>query len=121
IVQAAKLPVVDEAGLSLHVFDAATGAELLRFDLLDEHPHYHYINRVGFNDVVAYDATANGPMLGWAIAALRTRLPDMLRVAGADDVAARVDDSQLQPAIERALAHAERALVAHRSRREGRP
>ncbi|HEX7095388.1 MAG TPA: hypothetical protein VF183_05865, partial [Acidimicrobiales bacterium] len=63
IVQAAKLPVVDEVGVSMHVCDAASGAELLRFDVLDEHPHYHYINRHGFNDVVAYDAAANGPML----------------------------------------------------------
>lgn len=121
IVQAAKLPVVDETGLSLHVHEAETGAELLRFDLLDEHPHYHYINRQGFNDVVAYDTAANGPMLDWAVAALRTRLRDMLRVAGADDVAARLDDDRLQAAVDRALACAERAIAAHRPRREGRP
>ena len=32
IVQAAKLPVVDESGVSLHVMDAANGNEVLRFD-----------------------------------------------------------------------------------------
>src|SRR3954467_10140643 len=32
-----------ESGLSVHLFDTATMGERLRFDDLDENPHYHYL------------------------------------------------------------------------------
>jgi hypothetical protein len=112
IVQAAKLPVVDESGVSLHVVDAATGGEVLRFDLLDDHPHYHYIDPRGFNTVIAYDTAASGPMLDWAIEGLRTRLRSMLRMAGAGQLADRVDDAAVQRAMPEVVAIAQRATHA---------
>jgi hypothetical protein len=89
--------------------DAATGAEVLRFDLLHDHPHYHYVSPRGFNTVVAYDAAASGPMLDWALAALEHRLPAMLHVAGAHDLAGRVDDAVLRAAIPHVAEIARRA------------
>jgi hypothetical protein len=41
--------------------------------------------------VWGYDAGSNGPMPQWALAAIRDNLPGLLRSAGADDLAARVE------------------------------
>jgi hypothetical protein len=83
-------------GISLHVFDTATGAEHLRFDCFDQEPHYHYItparaDREVTNCVVPIDEVALGPALPWALAAIRDRLAPMLRQAGAGDLAAAID------------------------------
>jgi hypothetical protein len=85
---------------------------VLRFDILDEHPHYHYIDGRGFNTVVAYDSAASGPMFDWAIAALRLRLPAMLRVAGADALAERVDENLVRRAMIEVVAIARAAITA---------
>src|ERR1700712_826036 len=57
-------------GLSLHVV-GSDGHEYLRFDLFDNPPHYHYnhpvVDGVHTNNVIDYDASANGPMLDWAL------------------------------------------------------
>lgn len=86
-------------GLSLHVV-GSDGHEYLRFDLFDNPPHYHYNHPVpkgsttGFiNNVIEYDADANGPMLDWALASLRERLPAMLRQAGGAAIAEAVDEA----------------------------
>lgn len=83
-------------GLSLHVF-GSDGHEYLRFDLFDEPPHYHYnhpvIAGVHTNNVIDYDASANGPMLDWALGSLRERLPEMLRQAGGESIADAVDEA----------------------------
>jgi hypothetical protein len=95
-------------GLSLHVFGVADGHEYLRFDLFDNPPHYHYNHPAGgggtvggiVNNVVDYDAVAGGPMLPWALERLRTRLPEMLRAAGGDTVAAELDPTSVAAAVD---------------------
>ena len=89
-----------ESGLSIHVFDAATRTERLRFDDLDADPHYHYLDPGRTNQLVVYDRAANGDMMAWAIGAIRANLRSMLVAAGATDLAAEVDDGRLGPALD---------------------
>lgn len=83
---------VVERGASLHVFGADRAQEYLRFDCFEGHPHYHYIhNDLQHNSVWGYDDIANGSMREWAVRTVRTNLPQMLRRAGEDELAARVE------------------------------
>lgn len=98
-------------GPSIHVFNAARTEEYLRFDLFGKVLHYHYIlNDLQHNILWGYDPTASGPMLAWTIAALRDRLPSMLRHAHAPALAAEVEESgwdrSVLAAIETAAAEA---------------
>ncbi|MFM5906199.1 MAG: hypothetical protein ACKOPO_01200 [Novosphingobium sp.] len=79
-------------GPSIHVFDAARRDEYLRFDVFGKVLHYHYIhNDVQHNTLWGYDPDVNGPMIPWACAALRDRLPALLRRAGATMLADEVE------------------------------
>jgi hypothetical protein len=84
-----------DSGVSIHVCGTDDGHEYLRFDVFEDEPHYHYVHRRDDgeieNQVIDYDATANGDMLPWAIERLRTRLPEMLAMAGGARVAAQLD------------------------------
>ncbi len=81
-----------ERGASVHVLDGASGEEWLRFDCFDKGPHYHYILQALQHNVVwGYDASANGPMFTWTLNSLRNNLPSMLRQAGADALAAKLE------------------------------
>jgi hypothetical protein len=83
---------VQEDGLALHVFATDDGHEHLRFDCFDDAPHYHYLTPSEPRNVVEeYDSAANGPIIDWALRAIRDRLPAMLERAGAPDLAARVE------------------------------
>src|SRR5262249_2815157 len=100
---------VGEIGASIHIFNADRSEEWLRFDCFDRGPHYHYIlPREGHNIVSGYDVAASGPMLPWAINAIRTRLPAMLRKAGAEALAAEVEQQGVDGAV---LAQVEAAMV----------
>jgi hypothetical protein len=46
-----------------------------------------------------YDPYSCGDMFEWAVGCLRTRLPEMLRYAGADALAESVDDRALEAVI----------------------
>lgn len=100
-------------GPSIHVFSADRKKEFLRFDLFGSVLHYHYVlDDLQHNIVWGYDEVANGPMLDWVIATLRTRLPAMLRKAGAPDLAAKIErdgwDTSVLTAVEQAARDAER-------------
>lgn len=85
---------VVERGASLHVFGADRAQEYLRFDCFELHPHYHYIhNDLQHNSVWGYDDVANGPMHEWTVRTVRAHLPELLRRAGADELASRVETS----------------------------
>jgi hypothetical protein len=100
---------VGEIGASIHVFNADRSEEWLRFDCFDRGPHYHYVLAPeGHNIVWGYDVAANGPMLPWAINAIRTRLPAMLRKAGAEALAAEVERQGVDAAV---LAEVEAAMI----------
>ncbi|HEY2300311.1 MAG TPA: hypothetical protein VGH66_00380 [Acidimicrobiales bacterium] len=93
--------VVEEDGVALHVFDQAAGQELLRFDCFDDAPHYHLLApQDSRNIVIEHDAATLGPLLDWALAQLGTRLPALLREAGAGAVADRVDGAIVASALE---------------------
>jgi hypothetical protein len=91
-------PIVQDEGLTLHVCDAADGAEYLRFDLFADNPHYHYIHPGDHHVVVPYDRAACGDVRAWAVACLRTRLRPMLELAGATSLAARLCDGDIDAA-----------------------
>src|SRR3974390_3023579 len=61
-------------GPSIHVFNADRTEEYVRFDVFGEVLHYHFIlNDVNHNILWGYDPDTNGPMIPWAISALRER------------------------------------------------
>src|SRR4051812_5323872 len=96
-------------GPSIHVFNSARDGEYVRFDVFGQVLHYHYIlNDVNHNILWGYDPDLNGPMIPWAIAALRDRLPVMLRRAGALALATEVEqqgwDVSVLPLVEKAAA-----------------
>lgn len=111
-----------DAGVSIHVCDTDDGHEYLRFDILDDDPHYHYIHKTGpgapiVNNVVAYDTVALGDMLTWTLERLRTRLPAMLTEAGAGELATRLDPVRVAAALAEVQALAEHAQAAFRAAR----
>jgi hypothetical protein len=102
---------LDDRGVSLHVFSAGDAPqEYLRFDCFDEDPHYHYISWRGMsNEMIHLDPIADGDPLAWALERIRTRLPQMLARAGAEEVAARLDPSEIERALPRVAEAAYRA------------
>lgn len=98
-------------GPSIHVFNAARSEEYIRFDVFGKVLHYHYIhNAAQHNTLWGFDPDASGPMIPWACAALRDRLPVMLRRAGAEALADEVEamgwDSSVLDAVARAATEA---------------
>lgn len=85
-------PGFADHGVSLHVHDAASGEEHLRFDAFDAEPHYHYILPGVRNTVVVFDTAAHGPMFPWALECLMSRLGSMLRFVGLDTLATSVGE-----------------------------
>lgn len=101
------------SGVSLHVFgnDGTDEREYLRFDCFAEDPHYHYVNWDALtNEVLHLDPVAQGDPLQWALQAISTRLPHLLRRAGADQVAKTVDPARIEAILPRV------AEAAHRAR-----
>ncbi len=118
---------VDEDGLCLHVFGTDDGAEYLRFDCFDDAAHYHLLDpHTPVNVVVEHDVGRHGPLLDWALAALRDRLSELLVEAGAGDLAAAVEPGRVAEALEGVAEEARRMLAAgapvrSRSRLEAAP
>lgn len=107
----AQQDIPNDGGVSLHVCDAATRTEYLRFDMFDDAPHYHYLCHNEYQLNIPYDRNACGPMKDWAFDCIRLRLRAMLTFCGAHDLAAQVDDAALEQALPRVL-----GLVARSSR-----
>jgi hypothetical protein len=102
---------LDDQGVSLHVCGADDQtAEYLRFDSFAE-PHYHYITPGSHNIVVRFDEAADGEFLDWTFDRIGHRLPEMLRRAGADDLASNFDSSVLASALPAVRQEVERALL----------
>ena len=107
-----KLTELDDCGVSLHVHGLADGESLeyLRFDCFQEEPHYHYVGwRAKTNHVLHIDPVADGDPLAWALERLRTRLPQMLTHAGAEDIAAAVDLAAIEAIMPKVTEAAYRA------------
>jgi len=81
-----------DQGVSVHIESVADDHEYLRFDMFDDDPHYHYVNKTeGTNTVIGFDRAANGEMVDWVLAQLPERLDTMLTAAGAPHVADALD------------------------------
>jgi hypothetical protein len=103
-------------GPSIHVFNADRDEEYIRFDVFGKILHYHYIlNDVNHNILCGYDPDVNGPMIPWVMAALRDRLPVMLRRAGAHALAVEVEEQGWHSAV---LADVEKAAAEALAPRE---
>jgi hypothetical protein len=81
-----------DQGVSLQVVSGAAGEEkeLLRFDCFDQNPHYHY-DPEDKNLRYDMDKTTAGNPVGWTLQQLRTRLPEMLKKAGFEEIANKLD------------------------------
>ncbi len=113
---------VEEDGLCLHVFGTADGAEYLRFDCFDEAAHYHLLDpHAPRNVVVEHDVQRQGPLLDWALEALRDRLPGLLEEAGASELAAAVEPERVAAALETVESEARRILAVGAPVRAGSP
>jgi hypothetical protein len=93
---------VNDGGPSVHVIGTVDRHEYLRFDCFRDGPHYHYMVP-GLDGVVVFyfDPVANGAMAKWVVQVLRTRLPEMLSKAGADVLAADVDQERVDAVVDR--------------------
>jgi hypothetical protein len=92
-------------GPTLHVFDTASGREHLRFDAFPGEEHYHYLTPGVQNHWVGFDTTADGEFVDWLLDRVRTKLPELLRFAGADDLAAEVDQHEVNSVLSEVESH----------------
>ena len=95
----ARQQIDEDGGVSLHVCDAATRSEYLRFDMFDASPHYHYLCHDEYQLNIPYDRNACGDMTDWALECIRRRLPDMLAYCGATDLVAQLDPAKIEAAM----------------------
>lgn len=113
---------VEEDGLCLHVFGTADGAEYLRFDCFEEASHYHLLDpHTPTNTVIDHDRAASGPLLEWALAAIGTRLAELLAQAGASALAAAVEPDRVRQALGLVEAECRRMTAAGRPVRVAPP
>ena len=106
----------NDRGVSLHVFGESDGESLeyIRFDCFDEDPHYHYVcwpQRT--NQMIHIDPVAEGDPLDWALQCIRHRLREMLIRAGAEKVAAGVENQHIEAVLPRVAEAAYRARFDH--------
>ncbi len=91
---------VTDNGVSIHVMGTEDGHEYLRFDMFEQGPHYHYIERSGEKQtIIDFDRVALGEMLPWTLHQLRTRLPQMLARAGGADLVAKLDRERIEASL----------------------
>ena len=109
-----------DQGVCIQVVSEVEGkeTELLRFDCFDQDPHYHY-GLEKKNEKFHLDKTTGGNPIGWTLNQLRTRLPEMIKRAGYEDVANRLDSKLVATKLDelesqaRGMAIKERNTVTH--------
>jgi hypothetical protein len=103
------LGALNDGGPSVHVYDATTDDELIRFDCFDQHPHYHYIFPGDHHMNVAFDTAAHGDMLPWVLSRLRSgRLGTMLENTAVPTLGSQIEQGKIDAAVEQieeALSH----------------
>src|SRR2546425_4342059 len=111
-----------DQGVCLQILGTVDGAEreLLRFECLDNHPHYHY-DPANTNVRIMLDPTVTGNPLRWTMTQLRRKLPAMLGHAGYEQIALQIDPSQLMPTLDEVETKAcEMAISKRRTVRHNR-
>jgi hypothetical protein len=100
-----------DQGVCIHVYGndlPGNDKELLRLDCFDLNPHYHYRNAtIKQNIRLELDFTSEGAPIPWALDKIRNRLPIMLVRCGADDIARKVDQRDINAALPKITAWAE--------------
>ena len=112
--------LLSDQGVTIEVLRDAAGTDtpVLRFDCFDHQPHYHYVREDG-EERLLVDRTTAGDPIDWAMAQIRTRLPEMLARAGFEDLAQTIDADALSADIAklgeaaRRLARDNRSTVIH--------
>jgi len=93
---------LEDSGPSIHVFGTDDGLEYLRFDCFVHGPHYHYVHpQQEYQVVNAMDPVAFGDPFEWAVGRLRSRLAEMLRESGGEQLADSLDPAAVDTALER--------------------
>jgi len=90
----------DDGGPALRVLTEIEGRrrELLRFDCFRKNPHYHY-DPSGRDEIHTLDRSDGIDPVSWTVDALKGRLAEMVRHAGYDEVADRIDTEALSSTI----------------------
>jgi hypothetical protein len=99
-----------DKGIAIHIIEKGTDKEFVRFDMFFGDPHYHYLFKTGGTVSIPFDVNAHGDIFVWALGCIQGRLPDMLKYAGADDLALRLNHETLQQAVPEVLRAREWAL-----------
>jgi hypothetical protein len=94
-----------DRGPAVRVYGDVDGrpVQLLRFDCFDHDPHYHYAPD-GKDDHRKLDRREVPDPVAWTLAQLSGNLVSMIRTAGYDSVADRVDQDAVTDAIPRVKA-----------------
>jgi len=89
-----------DGGPSVRVFAEVENkpVQLLRFDCFRKDPHYHY-DPSGKNQMYHLDQTTTPDTVGWTISQLGSRLQAMIRRAGYDAVAEKVDQGAVKAVL----------------------
>jgi hypothetical protein len=87
-------------GPTLHVFDTETGREHLRFDAFPGEEHYHYLTPGVQNHWIGFDSVADGDFISWILDRVTTKLPELLRFAGAEELATQVDPAEVTAVLD---------------------
>ena len=84
----------DDGGPAVRVYGDVDGesVQLLRFDCFRKDPHYHYAPS-GKNDLHHLNKNTVLDPIGWTIEQLGRNLMEMIRTAGYDSVAEKVDSA----------------------------
>lgn len=104
--------LLSDQGVCIHALGDVDGeeVELLRFDCFDHEPHYHY-GPEKRNTRLMLDKTTEGDPLDWTLTQLNERLPEMVRRAGYDELAAGIDMDGLRGTLDETVATAKRMAV----------
>jgi len=120
-----RAEIMDDQGLCVEVRGEVAGedTEILRFDCFDQKPHYHYGPK-NHNIRLYMDKTTAGNPVGWTMNNLRNNLPAMVRKAGYEDLAAKLEAKPISKkkldeveAKARELARTDRRTVHHKFER----
>jgi hypothetical protein len=113
--------IMPDQGLMIQVYGDVNGkdTEILRFDCFDQAPHYHY-GPENYNIRLQMDKTTAGNPVGWTLGQIRNNLPAMVRRAGYEELAAKVEANPIPKdkmdeieATAREKSRTERRTVTH--------
>jgi len=98
-----------DEGLTFDVTEAGdgAGARILRFDCFSKTPHYH-VGPSGKDSVHDMNAEGIADPVRWTLDQLKTRLPSLVKAAGYEEIAQRID----QDAIAGRLSQFEKDILA---------